>query len=471
MSLSHEKGTGALTVRARDRAGGLPLTTRMNRALLSVQRWPWVLLDVFAALVLFEVGLRASPYGGYDTVISPYVALSLVYAVSFGSISLGLGSYDRDRRFSYFAIGRSTLIAAVLATLFNLAFHYFTLYAVVGRLTLVYGAIFSGAGVFAMRSAIALIVRQHPYRFTMIGGASAAQERLHAWVDGPERDSMHQLVPWESIFQHGQPLTPQALVKSNVAEIVVASDSVSDDEAIDIALLGLKANVPVVSEHAFFARVFERLPVDEISKRWILEEGLARPQAMVVAAKRASDVALAGLGLIILSPILALVALTIRLSSEGPVFFIQTRQGQFLEPFRMFKFRTMQADADASGGFTRVHDVRITGVGRLLRKTHLDELPQLFNVLRGEMSLVGPRPETVEFAQRMHKELPLYELRYLVRPGLTGHAQIKQGYAMDTVLDTQAKLSYDLYYLCNYTARMDIQILLRTFVFLLRGAR
>ena len=403
-------------------------------------------------MVLFELGLRVSPYGGYETVVSPYIALSAVFAVAFGAISLGLGSYDRGRRFDYFAIARNTLIAAVLASLVNLAFHYFTLYAVVGRLTLVYGAVFSMAGVFAMRAAIATVVRQHPYRFTMLGGASPVRELLTDWMAGPDRTAMHQLVPWESIFRKGDPLTPQALVKADVAEIVVAADTLSDEEAVDVALLGLKANVPVTSEHAFYARVFERLPVDEISKRWILEQGLARPQALAVAAKRVMDVVAAAVGLVVLSPVLLLIAVAVSLSSPGPVLFVQVRQGRFFQPFRMYKFRTMRADANAADGFTAPGDARITAVGRVLRRAHLDELPQLFNVLRGEMSLVGPRPETEEFAARMHAELPLYELRYLVRPGLTGHAQLKQGYVMDTALDTQAKLSYDLYYLCNYTA-------------------
>jgi lipopolysaccharide/colanic/teichoic acid biosynthesis glycosyltransferase len=139
----------------------------------------------------------------------------------------------------------------------------------------------------------------------------------------------------------------------------------------------------------------------------------------------------------------------------------------------MIKFRTMRHEAElpAEVSFTRIGDRRVTSIGRLLRRTHLDELPQLINIVRGEMSLVGPRPETVEFARRMDAELPLYELRYLVRPGLTGHAQLMQGYAMDTVTDTRAKLAYDLYYLRNYSLRLDLQILMRTVLFLTRGGR
>jgi lipopolysaccharide/colanic/teichoic acid biosynthesis glycosyltransferase len=137
----------------------------------------------------------------------------------------------------------------------------------------------------------------------------------------------------------------------------------------------------------------------------------------------------------------------------------------------MYKFRTMRHDANARAGSARANDDRVTRVGRVLRRTHLDELPQLVNVLRGEMSLVGPRPEAIDDAHRMNAALPLYELRYLVRPGLTGHAQLMQGYAMDTVLDVKTKLSYDLYYLCNYSARMDIRLMLRTILFLTRGSR
>ena len=246
----------------------------------------------------------------------------------------------------------------------------------------------------------------------------------------------------------------------------------SEQQAIELALISLQANVPVVDDRTFYAHLFERLPLDDVSKRWILEQGLARPQAVVVATKRFADLVGASLGLLILSPVMLVIAVAVRLTSSGPVFFTQTRQGRFFRSFRMIKFRTMRHEGNGDGGgFTRVGDDRVTSVGRVLRRAHLDELPQLINILRGEMSLVGPRPETLDFARRMDAELPLYELRYLVRPGLTGHAQLKQGYAMDTVLDTRTKLSYDLYYLCNYSMLMDLQLILRTALFLIRRSR
>jgi len=274
------------------------------------------------------------------------------------------------------------------------------------------------------------------------------------------------------MFPVGTPPSGHPLVAAGIAEIVVAR-SISDEDAVEIALVGFQSNIPVVNDRAFHARLLERVPIDGTSKRWILEQGIARPQAVVLVLKRLSDLVMSAVGLIVLSPLLLAIIVAIRLTSPGPVFFVQERQGRYFRPFRMLKFRTMRHDEEvrADTSFARIGDSRVTSVGRALRRTHLDELPQLVNILRGEMSVVGPRPEAIDFARNMHEMIPLYELRYLVRPGLTGHAQLKQGYAADTVIDTQTKLSYDLYYLCNYSLRLDVRLLLRTAFFLVRGSR
>jgi lipopolysaccharide/colanic/teichoic acid biosynthesis glycosyltransferase len=470
VSVEQQAQARGLTVERARRHRSTPFATRLNRALFSTNRWPWVLLEFGVVLLTYEVGLRASPYGTYGTLVSPYVGLSVIYAFVFGAVSLGLGSYDRDQRFDYFSIVRSGVIASVLASLVNLGYHYFTLYTVVGRLTLVFGAAFGLVGMVAVRSFLTWVVGRYPYRFSVVGSSATVVDRITGWLMDRRRSGMYVHVPWESIFAAGERPTAHGLVDANVAEIVVTEKALNDEEAIDFALVALRANVPVVDERTFYARLFERIPIDDVSKRWILEQGLTRPQGVVVATKRLSDIVMASIGLIVFSPLLLAIALAVWLTGSGPILFVQERQGRFYEPFRMFKFRTMR-ESDGEGGFTRPGDVRVTRLGRVLRRTHLDEMPQLFNILRGEMSVVGPRPESLDFARRMDGELPLYELRYLVRPGLTGHAQLKQGYAMDTVLDTRTKLSYDLYYLCNYSIRMDLQIVLRTLLFLVRGSR
>ena len=208
------------------------------------------------------------------------------------------------------------------------------------------------------------------------------------------------------------------------------------------------------------------VPADSITRHWV--ERHAKTDQW---SKRFVDIVIAGTSLVLLLPMMICIGVAIRLSSEGPALFRQYRQGRQLRPFRIYKFRTMRVEhSDEAGvaGFAGAGDPRVTGIGRLLRRSHLDELPQLINVVRGEMSLVGPRPEPLDFARRMAVEVPLYELRYLVRPGLTGYAQIRQGYAMDSVAATKVKLSLDIFYICHRSMWMDFAIMLRTPLHLMR---
>jgi lipopolysaccharide/colanic/teichoic acid biosynthesis glycosyltransferase len=163
------------------------------------------------------------------------------------------------------------------------------------------------------------------------------------------------------------------------------------------------------------------------------------------------------------------IACAVKLSSRGGVFFVQERQGRFGRPFRIFKFRTMSvSNENAPSRFTSQVDARVTRVGRVLRKIHFDELPQLLNIFMGDMSIVGPRPEMIHFARMMQHAIPVYQLRYIMRPGLSGLAQINQGYAGDNVKETLEKLSYDLYYIKNHSFWMDLMIIVRTIFFIWR---
>ena len=167
-----------------------------------------------------------------------------------------------------------------------------------------------------------------------------------------------------------------------------------------------------------------------------------------------------------LAPIWLLIAVVItvavRYDSKGPALFIQERVGRNGKVFKLFKFRSMVHGLQAPGvHFAQAEDPRITRVGRVLRRTRLDELPQLWNVLRGEMSLIGPRPEQVPFVREFAKTIPSYPYRHLVRPGLTGWAQVQQGYA-DSADSTRIKLSYDLYYVAHYSLALDLLIVAKT---------
>ncbi|HEV7516944.1 MAG TPA: exopolysaccharide biosynthesis polyprenyl glycosylphosphotransferase, partial [Thermoanaerobaculia bacterium] len=193
----------------------------------------------------------------------------------------------------------------------------------------------------------------------------------------------------------------------------------------------------------------------------------------VLFGKRLLDLTAACVGLLLAAPLMALVALAVRLDSPGPVFFRQERVGRGRRPFTLWKFRSMAQDAEAGGArWAVVGDPRVTRVGRFIRKTRLDELPQLWNVLIGDMSLVGPRPEREHFVRQLMEKNSFYEQRLVVRPGLTGWAQVKAPYA-SSFEESIEKLKYDLYYIKNISLFLDVSILLSTarIVLLGRGAR
>ena len=187
------------------------------------------------------------------------------------------------------------------------------------------------------------------------------------------------------------------------------------------------------------------------------------------ALKRILDLALVIGTLPLMLPLAAATALVIRLSSPGPIFFRQERTGQGGKPFHMVKFRSMRADSEANGAqFAQRADDRITAIGRLIRKTRLDELPQFWNVLKGNMSLIGPRPEQVPFAREFEKRIPFYAYRHTAKPGISGWAQIACGYAAGAEA-TQTKLAYDLYYVKHMSFWLDLLILFRTFYTVVSG--
>lgn len=177
--------------------------------------------------------------------------------------------------------------------------------------------------------------------------------------------------------------------------------------------------------------------------------------------KRLVDILLTVPGIILASPVVALAAIAIKLDDGGPVFFVQTRIGQHKVPFRILKLRTMTASNGSGDLYTRANDSRVTRVGAILRKARLDELPQLWNVFVGQMSLIGPRAEWDRLVQEYEKEIPSYHFRHLVRPGITGWAQVNYRYG-EGIQDTLRKLEYDLYYIRNFSFTLDASIVLKT---------
>ena len=194
-----------------------------------------------------------------------------------------------------------------------------------------------------------------------------------------------------------------------------------------------------------------------------------RLPSLYPAIKRTLDVVVVLLSLPLVIPVVLVAAIVVKLGSPGPVFFLQERVGQGGEVFKIVKLRTMRVDADKRGAeFARANDDRIIPAGKWLRKFRIDELPQFWNVLKGEMSLIGPRPEQVPFARQFTREIPYYDYRHLVKPGITGWAQVVQGYAAGSD-ETREKLEYDLYYVKHLTVWLDLLIVYKTIRTILTG--
>ncbi len=259
-----------------------------------------------------------------------------------------------------------------------------------------------------------------------------------------------------------------------VDEIVVAIDDrrrgLPVDEMLDCKLHGFR----ILEEGVFLERQLGKIRLDALHpSSFIFSDGVTQA-VLRKTEKRILDILLSLILFTVTAPIIALTAIAILLETGAPIFYRQQRVGLRGKPFQVYKFRSMRTDAESDGRavWAKREDDRITRVGRIIRKFRIDELPQLINVLKGEMSFVGPRPERPEFVAELAQAIPYYDLRHHMKPGITGWAQVSYPYG-SSIKDSREKLQFDLYYLKNYSVFLDINILLQTIQVILwgKGAR
>ncbi len=303
-------------------------------------------------------------------------------------------------------------------------------------------------------------------RSVLVLGGGAAAERLAADVEADPH------APFEIVAATDGSDAERAasLVELHRPDLVVLACDPEDgvfERLLDVAGAGFK----LVGLAEFYEHAYGRVPVGALRRDWFMSvlHLYQRPYGRL--AKRAFDVAVALVGAVAVCWLLPLVWLLVRRTGgPGPAIYRQTRLGEGGRLFTIYKFRTMRADAEAGGAvWAAQDDPRVTPVGRFLRKTRLDELPQLWNVLRGDMSIVGPRPERPEFLATLQAEVPFWTRRHLVKPGITGWAQVRRGYTADAQ-GTAEKLAYDLWYLRHRSLLIDVVICVKTFTTLVTGA-
>jgi sugar transferase (PEP-CTERM system associated) len=281
---------------------------------------------------------------------------------------------------------------------------------------------------------------------------------------------MEGAVTRESVAAHLMEIVHRQKVHRVIVAMPDRRGTIPMPELLQLRMQGVK----IEEATSWLEKISGKIEVESLYPSWLVfGEGFRRSTAFIVV-RRAVSIVISLIGLILALPLFPLIMLAIRLDSKGPVFYSQTRVGKAGRVFKVVKFRTMGQDAEAASGpkWAGDNDPRITRVGKFLRSSRLDEIPQLWCVLKGDMAFVGPRPERPEFIEWLSKEIPYYGVRHMVRPGLTGWAQVKYKYG-STVEDSREKLQYDLFYIKNASIGLDLLIMFLTVktVLLRRGAQ
>lgn len=287
-------------------------------------------------------------------------------------------------------------------------------------------------------------------------------------VDGLDQES-----PTSLIERFAADLRAFRKPKARIDRVIVAMEDRRGAMPVR-ELLDLRLNGVIVEDaSALMERLSGKLPLDGLNPSTLIFTHGFNVKASQQIVRRIVSILVSATALAICAPFIPFIILAVRLSSPGPIFFHQTRVGLRGRHFSVIKFRTMRQDAEAGGAvWATKNDPRVTGLGRFMRKTRLDEIPQLWNVLRGEMGFVGPRPERPEFVQWLSSEIPFYELRHMIRPGITGWAQVRYQYGA-SLEETKQKLEYDLYYVKHLSVGLDLLIMFETIktIILRRGAQ
>jgi exopolysaccharide biosynthesis polyprenyl glycosylphosphotransferase len=453
----------------------------IGRALLGLPASTWLLIDVAVVSVGVYVGFSTFPPP--DGLFMPHVALWQAWAVfAFVVIvaSLVFGLYERETLLSRSRILTRVGLTACAATILAYAIIYVIMYATVSRRVTGLAMLLFLAGGAGVRLAAWWLVHKVHCGLLVVGSRTLFESFEQAQLDGLLHE--YRLVGHAGTGQDQTegahdpcylgPIDEQIdrLGALGVTDIVVGGGAARDPGVMQWMVPCLQRGTRVTNEAIFYEKATGQILVDEITPSWFLFADLKVHCDEQATFKRVVDLLIGGLALCLTAPLWPFIALAIKLGDGGPVFYSQDRVGQNGRIFRLYKFRTMRPDAENGKSiWCAPNDPRVTRVGRLLRKTRLDELPQLYNVLAGQMSIVGSRPERPDIVRELCEKIPYYAERHLVKPGITGWAQISFRYA-SSVEDAKRKLQFDLYYLKNMSFELDMIIFFRTLGTFLRGA-
>jgi len=409
---------------------------------------------------------------GYAPVSERLVTM-LVFAATIQVAMVSVGVYSAEALLSVrFAAAR--IVVAIAIGIMALSLLYFLAPPVAfWRSSLLYATLFAFAAMIIARTALrGTFSGDGLKRRVLILGAGARAARVGRLAqregsnfiivgyvgmnDGPSEVANVNRADIASLPGH--------LVRLGASEVVLALEERRNALPLDDLLRAKTAGVRIHEFASFIERETGRVDLRSLNPSWLIfSDGFSGARRISAVAKRLFDLTVSLILLVLAAPVIALGALAVKLETKGPAFYRQKRVGLYGEPFELIKIRSMRVDAEVGGTavWAKADDPRITRVGSFLRKTRIDELPQAWSVLKGQMSFVGPRPERPQFVHDLEARLPYYAERHVVKPGITGWAQINYPYGA-SVEDAREKLEYDLYYAKNYTPFLDLLILMQT---------
>jgi sugar transferase (PEP-CTERM system associated) len=433
------------------------------------------LIDCALLLIAGDLAwaFRAAQIGMDPGSLLDRTAMLAVFALAVLAAMIAVGVYGSEALRSLRFAGARLLVAVSLAIIALAVIDFILPGSTFWRSTLLYAMILSIALLVFNRLVVGGILGASAFRRrVLVLGAGPRALRLKALGERPESGFV--IVGYVGMNE-GQIAVEEAIQRSAIedlsrfvanlgaSEVVLALAERRNALPLKDLLRVKTAGVHVNDFSSFMERETGRVDLDTLNPSWLIfSDGFSSGRVLSSAAKRLFDIAASGLLLALTFPLIALFALLVKLDSHGPAFFRQTRVGLYGEPFTVLKLRSMRTDAEADGAkWAERDDPRVTRLGKFIRTVRIDELPQVWTVLKGQMSFVGPRPEVPQFVDDLEDRLPYYAERHMVKPGITGWAQINYPYGA-SIEDARRKLEYDLYYAKNYTPFLDLLILLQT---------
>lgn len=449
----------------------------MKRFLLVTNDILILYLSLFTALFL-RYGANLSEQIGFH--LLPFSILFVIWLFVFYIANFYEISFLKNGPEFYGTFFKTTATNAILGIAF---FYLLPFWGIAPRRNLFLFLVIFSALDFAARVAFNKLLSSRKFKrpTIIVGGNEQASQLAHFLKNNPQLGYQLEYILDPSgngataitgveTFSRIEQLAGKVEAKT-IHTIIISPEAYKIPRLIETFYQLLPKKINFYPLSGFYEKISNKILLANIDQVWFLENLSEGTKKLYEISKRVTDIIFAALFGLLAAALTPFIALAIKLNSVGPVFFRQTRVGQLGKEFSIIKFRTMVKDAEKDSGavWAQENDPRTTSVGRFLRRSRLDELPQLWNILRGEMSFVGPRAERPEFHEELKNNVPFYEERYLIKPGLTGWAQTQYRYGA-SIKDTAEKLQYDLFYIKHRSLALDFSIILKTANIVVRQA-